>query len=202
MEELFPEDGMATAQNKFYVSLSILRKSLEPELDFGRNSTYIKQQGNNYFLSTQQVHVDADDFLQWSEVKESSLSTKTVDQLQRAEACYQGDFARDFPYQTFLEVEREKLRVCYLHMLERVARYYWELRQFEQGMCYYDKILAVDPYCEHIYQEYAARLLEEKLVVKAQSVCARAKKHLEDELGIPMTIASFPNGLHHAVRKK
>ncbi|WP_183185309.1 hypothetical protein [Brevibacillus invocatus] len=51
---------------------------------------------------------------------------------------------------------------------------------------YYDKILEEDPYCEHIYQEYAARLLEEKLVVKARRVYARGKRHLEDELGIPL----------------
>lgn len=201
MEELFPEDGIAAAQNKFYVSLSILRKSLEPELDFGRKSAYIKQHRDSYYLAMQHVDVDADAFVQAAEVTESSLSIQTVNQLKKAEACYQGDFARDFPYQSFLATEREKLRTCYLHLLERLAAYYWDNRQLEEGMYYYDKILSEDPYSEHIYQAYATRLLEEKLIFKAQSVYEMGKQRLEEELGIPMVIDAFPTERHKAVRR-
>jgi len=200
MEQLFPQDGMATAQNKFYVSLSILRKCLEPERESGRKSSYIKQQGDNYYLSTQHIQVDADDFLQWTERMESPLSEEIRDQLRKAEACYKGEFASDFPYVPFLAAERERLHSRYLRLLERLARHYWETQQFESAFLYYDKILAADPYHEQIYEEYVDRLLKRKLVVKARSVYAKAKHHLEDELGIPLTIASFPEELHKAVR--
>lgn len=202
MEELFPNDRIETALNKFYVSLSILRKCLEPELENGRHSAYIKQEGDNYFLSTQNISVDADDFLQWTSGKESSVTPLTIELFLKAEACYRGDFARDFPYQAFLVAEREWLRSCYMKVLEGIARYYWEQEQIDRGIQYYDKILEEDPYCEHIYQEYAARLLEEKLVVKARRVYARGKRHLEDELGIPLPNDLFLDIKDNAVRKK
>ncbi|MED1857158.1 BTAD domain-containing putative transcriptional regulator [Brevibacillus reuszeri] len=202
MEELFPEDEWSAAQNKFYVSLSILRKSLEPELEFGRKSTYVKQQGDNYFLCMDHIHVDADVFLQDAGGRETSATPFPIDQLLQAEACYLGDFARDFPFQTFLAMEREKLRAMYLHLAERLARYFWESRQFEQGMYFYDKLLTVDPYCEHIYREYTARLLEEKLVLKAKNVYDKGKRHMEQELGIPLSIDDFPEPVQKSVRKK
>lgn len=202
LEELFPNDGVETALNKFYVSLSILRKCLEPELGRGRHSAYIKQEGDNYFLSTQHISVDADDFLQWISGNEWSVTPLTIELFLKAEACYRGDFARDFPYQAFLVAEREWLRSCYMKVLEGVARYYWEQAQIDRGIHYYDKILEEDPYSEHIYQEYAARLLEAKLVVKARRVYARGKKYLEEELGIPLPNDLFLDKKDHAVRKK
>ncbi|MFE1629196.1 tetratricopeptide repeat protein [Brevibacillus reuszeri] len=202
IEQLFPEDEWAAAQNKFYVSLSILRKSLEPELEYGRKSAYVKQQGDNYFLCMDRISVDADEFVKGASGKESGTAQPQIDQLLQIESCYRGDFARDFPFQSFLAMEREKLRACYLQLVERIARHFWESRQFDQGMYFYDKILAVDPYCEHIYREYTDRLLEEKLVIKAKSVYDKAKKHMEEELGIPLKLASFNDRIQNPVRKK
>ncbi|MED4586529.1 BTAD domain-containing putative transcriptional regulator [Brevibacillus choshinensis] len=202
MEELFPDDGMETALNKFYVSLSILRKNLEPELDNGRNSAYVKQDGDNYFLSMENIRVDADDFLQWTSGKEWRVTPLTIDQFLKAESCYRGDFARDFPYQSFLVAEREMLRSCYMRVLEGVARYYWDQKHIERSIHYYDKILEEDPYSEHIYQEYVARLLEAKLVVKARRVYARGKRYLEEELGIPLQLDLILDEKENIVRKK
>ncbi|RXT06957.1 tetratricopeptide repeat protein [Ammoniphilus sp. CFH 90114] len=188
IDALFPEDSFDTVQNKFYVSLSVLRKSLEPDLLSGRNSKYIKQEGDQFFISTEEMFIDAEKFI--------DLTGKEGDDgLQswlHAESLYQGDFLNEFPYESFLEIERESLTQTYLNLLEKIATCYADVHQYEKTVEYLERILKKDPYRDYIYVKYAEVLLEQKRYSQLKQLVLRAKKYLEEELDIRVDLLFGP----------
>ncbi len=182
LDLLFPDHSLESINKNFYVALSTLRKALEPDLKSGRMSTYIIQSKNHYMFNTNSLYLDVEEFTQLIDEKTVSLASRTKN-LLRAESLYKGNFFEEYPYEAFLEVEREKLRAQYLDVLRQLAYIYWNPNNYKLGIEYFEKLLAVEPYQDVIYLEYIERLLKSNLFLQAKSVAERYKKHIEDELG-------------------
>ncbi|MGO0059799.1 tetratricopeptide repeat protein [Brevibacillus fluminis] len=186
LDQVFPAGSFQAINNQFYVALSTLSKALEPMLRSGRQSRFFIQSGEHYTFSTKELMLDADRFLQLSAEQPNEGKAERIERLRQAEQLYCGDFLEEYPYESYLETEREKLRRVYLKLMRELAGYYWDCNDYPTGMNYYEKLLEKDPYLENVYVEYVERLLQAKFFSNAREVSERGVKYMEQELGIPL----------------
>lgn len=186
LEDVFGEGHIQSLNNQFYVALSHLRKTLEPDLTKGRDSLFIKRAGEHYILDTTNIHLDRNEFFELLDRSQNDDQEKRIQSLHQAEEVYRGNFLEEFPYNSFLEMEREECKTRYLELLHELAVYYWEKAQYKQSMEYYDRLLMKDPYREEIYAEFIKKLLDAGFSVQAKKVSKRYRKYIERELGLPV----------------
>lgn len=170
IEELFKEQLLGPAQNQLYVALSVLRSTLEPGGNPGRNSRYIKNVDGLYSLNTSLVDLDLAAFL---EVKPE---TGNIDELIRAEQLYRGDLLEEYRYESFIEAERERIAIKYMQILNRLAEYYAGQGDYYRSMEYYEKLCMKDPYNQTTYQAYFKMLQHFNLHAYAFKVEERMKQ--------------------------
>ncbi len=186
LDQVFPEGPIQAINNQFYVALSGLRKTLEPALQSGRQSRYLIQTGEHFTFCTQELELDVDRFLQALVSEGEVPPAERIKQLRLAEQSYRGDYFEEYPYDSYLEAERERLRIVYLNVLRELAGCYWDRSDFSNGMHYYEKLLEKEPYQEGFYMEYLERLLHTNHVAAARKVAERSQRWIERELGVPI----------------
>lgn len=172
--------------NHFNVALSVLRKALEPDLKSGKNSKYILRTKECYQLSSNGISLDIDEF---DDVCNCIMNRKDVideSLLNKLDLLYKGDFFEEYPYEPFLEIEREKINVKYIHTLKHIANFFKDKKDYLKGQDYYEKILAKEPYMEDIYFEYIDMLLASHAVFQAKNIAKKMTDCLEKELKVPV----------------
>ncbi len=182
-DHLFEDGPFDLIRNQFNVALAILRKALEPDLDSGKLSRFITRSDTHYTFHSTDIRLDVEEFHMLSNSALESNSFQ-VDHLLRAEKLYQGDYFEEYPYESFLEAEREKLRFQYLTILRKLAHYYWDQQDQLRSIEYFEKFLNKDPYEENIYYEYLQLLLETNMTSQTKNLLNRMEKHLVNDLGI------------------
>ena len=180
IESIFPGSSYGN-RNNFNVALSTLRKCLEPELEQGKNSQYILRQGDRYQLDQNRILLDVSEF---DELYHTRHSAQITDLLYM-EQLYQGDFFEEYPYESYLDIERERLQRQYLNILLQIAQQKLEQGLLDDSAAYYNKILQKDPYWEEIYLEYIEVLLENKAITRAKQIADQMKKYMEKDLNVP-----------------
>ncbi|RBP95842.1 LuxR family maltose regulon positive regulatory protein [Cytobacillus firmus] len=185
LDSIFRDTAIDTIHNHFYVALSTLRKALEPQLKTGRKSRYISQSENHYLFNCEHLYLDVNEFqsLLCLDINSPPKENQLIN-LLKAEKLYKGHFFEEYPYEHFLESEREKLRSDYINLLKTLAHYYWDSDENEKGIEYFEKILNLDPYQEQIYIDFIKKLLESNFLLQAKKVASRNIKFVENELGI------------------
>ncbi|NOU82896.1 AAA family ATPase [Paenibacillus sp. LMG 31459] len=170
IEELFQNKSLGSAQNQLYVALSVLRSTLEPGGNPGRNSRYIKNVDGLYSLNTSLIDLDLAAFL---EVK---LETGNMEELIRAEQLYRGDLLEEYRYESFIEGERERIAIKYMQILNRLAEYFAAQGDYYRSMEYYEKLCMKDPYNLKTFQAYFKMLQHFNLHTYAAKVAERMKQ--------------------------
>lgn len=184
LEEVFPEGDLRSIQNQFHVSLSVLRKALEPNLSSGIQSRYVGRLENHYRFDTTAVNLDVDRFVALTTLTGDQYAIENIQKLLQAEQIYQGDFFEEYPYESFLEPERNQLRLQYFKISTILARYYNQQKEYALSFEYFDKILKKDPYHENTYFEYIESLLRQNFVTQANSVAKKMVQLVENDLGV------------------
>ena len=185
IEQLFPDNGASSGNNNFNVALSVLRKSLDNTIkSAGTDETCILREGNRYKLNLQHVFIDVSLFEeQYKELSESESAS--LDSWLKLSTSFTGVFMADFPYESFLENERNHITTLQKKMLLTIAHIYSQNKDFTNSLSYYNQAIELDPYDEDLYYELIEMLLDNNSLAKAQAVAAKMKVSLEDEMGIP-----------------
>lgn len=185
IEQLFPESSASSGNNNFNVALSVLRKSLDTTVKSIRtNESCILRESNRYQLNPNFFRIDAALF----EERYKKLSKIPSDNLHSwidLSTLFNGIFMSEYPYESFLSNERDRLTAYQKNVLLHIARIYIHEGDFSNSLTYYNHVLELDPYDEDIYYELVEMLLDNDSLVKAQSVAEKMKFHLEEEMGIP-----------------
>jgi LuxR family maltose regulon positive regulatory protein len=186
LEELFAEGKYASQNNRFYVSLSTLRKALEPNLPAARLSKYIVQNGELFFLDKNLCNIDLEDFQLLIAAQDGLSAEDRLRNLKRAVSLYQGDLLAEFPYESFLEPIREETKKSFVRILKELANSFWKQNDFNQALDYYDQALRHDAYDESVYWEYLERLLQKGNNHQAKQIGSKMVEIIEGELGVPV----------------
>jgi PAS domain S-box-containing protein len=187
LASLWPDKARRKALHNLNTTVYHLRRSLEPALERGSDSTYIQRRGTRYLLAGGRAHwLDVDAF-------EKKLSAaRRVDNPGRAErlyrqaiALYRGDFLGDLDaYQLDCWAERERYRQIYLDALQGLGDMLSEEARGDEAMELYRKVLAEDPCREAAARKLMRLALQQGERTRALSQYARLEENLERELDV------------------
>lgn len=180
IDTVFPDGSLHNIENHFNVSLSVLRKTLEPDLKSGVHSRFIKRFGNQYLFDTTDIDLDVETFLNLTK-EDSDCDIK---KLEKGITLFQGDFFEEYPYEAMLENERERIRHLFVKTSQMLAQHYFQQNNYQKCFLHFERILDKDPYQEDIYFDYLEMLLKKNLVTKANKVANDMKQFFADEMGI------------------
>jgi len=154
MELLWPEEDPQKTANRLRVTLTALRKTLEPEISRGTVSSYLLRDGDDYQLSLGDGGgADIDEFRE--ELKLAVDETdpeKAITHYLNAEAVYRGDFMEEDRYVNWCSEERERIRETYLDVLTKIMEHFEHKGDYERCIEYARKYLQREKYAENIYQ--------------------------------------------------
>lgn len=196
MEHLWPEQQPDTAINRFHVTLTSLRKTLEPGLSRGAASSYLIRNGDSYRLDLgKSGWVDVDEFRKHvGESSDDSDREAWLSHCLEAEKLYRGDFFQEDLYDPWFSYERELLQQEYIVVLRRLMDYFEERADYEKCVRYAWKYLAADSCDESVYQDlmrYYSFLGNKGMVARTYEKCRESLENGLDLLPSPETEALY-----------
>lgn len=174
------------AQNNLWVTVSQLRRVLEPGLERRAPSSYIQKDPQGYtFKLDSGVWLDVDEFS--AQIQSGRLLTGWAPRLQAFEAArklYQGGFLEEDLYEDWAASTRRRLQDEYLALLTDLADAHARLGRYRRAIALCREGLAAEHTHEPFYRSlmvyhYSAR--EYNLALKVFEECRQV---LEAELGV------------------
>ncbi len=151
IEWLWPELTPKNAANSLRVAVAHLRKALEPDLPNGAQSHWIVSRPNGYLLSTENIWLDVEVFLEkireavyWREHERPDLALTAY---HAAAELYRGDYLEEDRYEDWTLRTREQLCEAFYNL-----RYDWAELLAEQHR--YSEALVL---CQHLLRDYPLR---------------------------------------------
>jgi len=116
-------------------------------------------------------------------------SLSDVRRVEMALGLYVGDLMEGF-FDDWVVDERERLRRTYLDVLTNLIRFYRHLGDTERSLSYAQRVLAMDPFREHVHRELMLiyeEAGERALAIRQYQLC---REVLESELGVEPAAAT------------
>lgn len=185
IDQLFPDSKETAGKNNFNVALSVLRKSIDSAAGLhGSDTSCVIREKDRYRLNPDIVNIDAANFeTAYMQLKRNA--SQDFYKWHDLSVLYSEPFMQDYPYETLLESERDRLSSYQKDVAVTVARIYAEQGDYDHSLTYFDQALIIDPYDEDIYYEEIEMLLDAGSPAKAQLIADKMKLHVEEELGVP-----------------
>ncbi|MEK4028552.1 tetratricopeptide repeat protein [Pseudobacillus sp. FSL P4-0506] len=184
LDALFPNGSLESVQNQLHVTVSTLRKALEPPLKKGGHSRFISRSDNHYLFHTTEIDLDIERFCQLASAGREANSPVNIKKLLAAEALYRGDYLEEYPYEHYVEAERENMRSLFMKICRTLAQYYEQQEEYEKCFTYFEKLIKKDPYQEEVYFDYIKLLLRQNMTTEANRLARQLVIHVEEEMGI------------------
>jgi predicted ATPase len=186
IEYLWADLPLDKAQNNLWVTVSQLRRVLEPDLERRAPSSYIlKDQQGYVFNMESDTWLDVEVFLRdIATGRELDGWLRRVQALEAVKRLYQGDYLEEDPYEDWAVARREQLQAEYLGLLADLAEAYARQGRYRRAIALSREILAFENAPEAAYRNlmiYHYRAGEYNLALKVYEECRLA---LEDELGV------------------
>ena len=131
-EWLWPNQSPAQAANNLHYTLFILRRILQPNLTKAANSHYISLEGDRLALNP--------DSIAWIDIAEFERLIRLGRQrdnladYEAARALYQGDFLPEDLYEDWTNEPRERLKITYADLLQRIGSLYQQRNAFSDAI--------------------------------------------------------------------
>ncbi len=183
-ELLWPDQDPSKTGNRLRVALTTLRKTLEPELERGRQSSYLIKKGDAYILN----YGDSG----WSDImefeKELQIAGKVKDPklsisyYEKAVSLYHGDLFEEDPYSHWCFQTRDEYKDQYLAALSLIITHWYEKGDYHQAVEYVRMYLQSEKYDEDIYKvlmRLHSKLGNRGMITRTYEQC---KEHLEQGL--------------------
>jgi predicted ATPase/DNA-binding SARP family transcriptional activator len=174
------------AQNNLWVTVSQLRRVLQPDSPPRSRSDYIHKQGEGYrFNSESNYWLDVDVFTKHLiDVQSVANLTERIAVWEEARILYQGDYLEDEPYAEWAQFPRTQWRRRYEQLLSNLAEAYRRDGNFQKAITHCHEILTLDNANENTYRllmRCHASLGERATALK---VYDEAVHVLKDEIGV------------------
>lgn len=186
LEHLWPDLQPRKAKNNLWVTISQLRRVLEPDLPARARSAYIIKQGEGYrFNSESDYWLDCEKFATNLTASQSATNlNRSIAAWEAARTLYQGDYMEDEPYAEWVQHTRTQWRRRYEQLLTNLAEAYGQNGSFRQAITHCREILALDNTNEtvyHLLMRCHASLDERGAALKVYN---EAVQVLQDEIGV------------------
>ena len=186
---LWPDMDEAAAQNNFHKVVHAARRALEPEFAKGA-SRFLWTQDALVSLANEQVWIDVDEF---EARAPRALNTGDVSELERTLELYRADLLPEDLYEDWASLRRERLRLEYHRVLERLAGR-WEALGDERAVTILNRLVASQPAHEEAHRRlmriYAA-LGQRQLAIQQYRICSEALQKELDANPEPETVQLY-----------
>ena len=147
LENLWPEYEMEKGYTYMYTAIYQIRNAIK-SIGF---TIQIKSEHEYYILHLSDVSVDVD---QWEQGLKnfSRVTDKNVNEIETLMGLYKGDYLADLTY-TWLEIERERLRLIWIKWMNELGEYYKQKGQAKRAVQLYETMQKICPYSEENYFE-------------------------------------------------
>ncbi|WP_419660365.1 putative transcriptional activator domain protein [Desulfosarcina variabilis str. Montpellier] len=156
LELLWPGEDPQKTNRRFHVTMTSLRKVLEPDLKRGEASGYLLRQSDAYRLNCgQNGRIDFIDFLEQCRHAQAAAHPPDDDGLAfllSIAALYDGPVFQEEPYVDWFIEDREWVQAQYLELIATIVRAYEEREDWEACIPWANSHLAIDRYAEPIYR--------------------------------------------------
>ena len=179
IEMLWPDEDLKKTGSRFNMAMSVLRKTLEPDLSPKSSSAYIDRKKDMYRLSHESsISIDTEQFLNAVALaqKETSNSFKALDLYLKAESIYRGPFLEEDRYEDWCIEKREVFAGEYLKVLKAILNILKTQKDFENAIIYTQKILDTDPFDESAFKWLMIFNAESDNLSQTKKTFARYKK--------------------------
>ncbi|MCA1838593.1 MAG: winged helix-turn-helix domain-containing protein, partial [Actinobacteria bacterium] len=189
IEALWPGTPPMSAERSLWVTVSLLRRALEPDLERGSDSRYVIQRRPGYFFDGQaDCRVDAWEFDKRSKKAEAAEKARKLDeaieQYRSALEIVGGEFLAEEPYEDWTMEVREEWRSRHLAALSGLAECLAQKGRYTEAIEACRRALALERYSEELCRRlmlYNYCAGEQALALKAYQDHAR---RLKEELGV------------------
>ncbi len=155
IEMLWPDQDPVKTKNRFHVTMTTMRRVLEPDLPDGAPSSYISRVGDTYRIDLGQGgQVDTHHFsdLVTRAKEEKAPCRRAINNSIEAVSAYTGDMLAEDLFCSWCSEIRDNLKRDYLDTLESIFTYFENCGDWDQCMLYAEKYLAADRAAEKIYR--------------------------------------------------
>ncbi len=188
VEALWPDASPGAAERSLRVTVSLLRRALEPDLERGSDSRYILRRPPGYLFDRGvDCEVDA-----W-ELEKRQQRAKAAQEQERLEEAIEeyraglallgGEFLSEEPYEEWAVEAREEWRERHLTVLSDLAECLALRGRYTEAVETCNRALDLDRYCEDLHRRlmlYHYCAGEQTLALRAFRTYARM---LKEELG-------------------
>jgi len=186
LEYLWPNLPLRKAQNNLWVTVSQLRRVLQPNLQPRAPSAYIIKQGEGYCFNIESDYwLDGEAFAEHLAAAQSTTDLTTcITDWEAARALYKGDYLSDERYAEWAQFPRIQWNRRFEHLMVNLALAYRQNGRYQQAITLCREILTMDS-----INEPAARLLMSSYAAlgertTALKVYAELVSSLQDEIGV------------------
>ncbi|MBC8504943.1 MAG: AAA family ATPase [Anaerolineales bacterium] len=186
LEYLWPDLPPRKAQNNLWVTVSQLRRVLQPDLQPRARSAYIHKQGEGYIFNSESDYwLDGDAFaIHLASAQSATDFITRITAWDAARILYKGDYLEDELYAEWAQIPRTQWRRRYDQLLINLAQAYGRNGRFQQAITHCREILTLDTTNETAYQllmRCHAALGERATALKVYDEAVQA---LQDEIGV------------------
>jgi len=192
---LWPDAELDQALNRLWVTVSMLRRLLEPSLPQASGSHFIRTQGEGYMLDATRIWFDTSEFLgkirQGDKYKNQKKLSQAIAAYRAAEELYQGDLLEEDRYEEWALIPREQFQEAYYRLLQGLGDCYAAQRRFSEALKAYQRALTRNVCRENIWQRLMLchyQLGERDRVLQAFEQCRQA---LRTHLGLQPSTATM-----------
>jgi DNA-binding SARP family transcriptional activator len=195
MDTFWPDAAPESARNSLNVAIYNLRQSLKtilnmPVILFQENA-YLLNPALTFWLDTSAF----EESVQAGHQHEASGQVvESTRDYERALSLYQGDLLVDFPYEDWVALERERLRILYLETLDRLSLIYFNQGQYAACVTLCQRMLSNDTSREDAHcrlMRCFARQGQVHLAVRQYQACIEALRTELDVEPSPATIKIY-----------
>ena len=146
LEWLWPTLAPSRAQNNLWVTVSQLRRVLQPNLPPRGRSAYIHKHGDGYRFNTESNYwLDCDAFATClAAAQKTSDLAKRIEAWEATRKLYQGDYLEDERYAEWVQLPRTQWRRRYERLLLNLAETYGQNGRFQQAISNCHELLTLD----------------------------------------------------------
>jgi DNA-binding SARP family transcriptional activator len=153
MDVFWPQAGPEAARNSLNVALHGLRQALKTVTD---DMPVILFDEGAYCINPEfHIWVDVDEFDRYVQAGRSSEAKEdlahAITEYDAAIVLYQGDFLSGDLYEEWPVLTRERLRVTYLEVLDRLSQLYFDQKQYTECVTLCKRTLAYDACREDVH---------------------------------------------------
>jgi len=185
MEVFWPDSAPEAARNSLNVAVYGLRRALRAGGDV---PVVILGSGTYRLHPHLALWLDVDEFERHVEcgrqLEEADELAGAVTEYELATSLYQGDFLADDPYEEWPVLTRERLRLMYLDILERLSRLYFGHGRYASCATLCQRVIERDPCREDAHRWLMlcySRQGQSHLALRQYRICVEV---LRAELGV------------------